>query len=75
MTDDFFRDLTWRCDLCHKERPDARISVHKVDIGLPKFPAGIVIRNVKYCSDNPLCFEGAKNWNEEDHLARERVKP
>lgn len=70
-----FENLTWRCAICQAERPDAKISVHKVDIGPKNLPAGCMVRNVKYCNDNPLCYEGAKNWNEEDHRARERVKP
>ena len=53
-------ELTWRCDICGQERPGAAISVHKVDLH-PEQP-GIVVRNVKYCNDNPTCFEGALNW-------------
>jgi hypothetical protein len=56
-----FENLTWKCDICRRERPDAQISVHKVDIG-PADQPGIVIRNVKYCNDNPACKEGAENW-------------
>lgn len=56
-----FTSLTWKCDICHRERPDAQISVHKVDIGPAEKP-GVVIRNVKYCNDNPACKEGAENW-------------
>lgn len=55
--------LTWRCDICRRERPDEQISVHKVDIG-PKDQLGIVIRNVKYCNDNHDCIIGAANWKE-----------
>ena len=54
--------LTWRCDICRMERPDAFISVHKVDLGIPKFPPGLAIRNVKYCNDKPACKQGAENW-------------
>ena len=54
--------LTWRCDLCGQERPDPLISVHKVDIGPKNLPPGTVVRNVKYCNDNPRCREGAENW-------------
>lgn len=55
---DWMEDLTWKCDICHTERPDAKISVYKVNIG----PA---IRNVKYCNDNPKCLEGAEHWTKE----------
>lgn len=58
--------LTWRCDICLQERPDKFISVHKVDItgegdGLPP---GSVVRNVKFCNDNPECEAAAKHWQE-----------
>lgn len=59
---DFFANLTWHCDICRRERPDAQISVRKVDIH-PEKP-GVVIRNVKFCNDNPACKEGAENWKE-----------
>jgi hypothetical protein len=52
--------LTWKCDICGMERPDAQISVHKVDMH-PEAP-GIVIRNVKFCNDNLACQEGAQRW-------------
>jgi hypothetical protein len=57
-------DLTWRCDICQRERPDARISVHKVDQtpARSNLPAWTVTRNVKYCNDTPACKEGAENW-------------
>lgn len=51
--------VTWRCDICHRERPDRFISVHKVDITPPRLPPGTVVRNVKYCNDNDACFKGA----------------
>jgi hypothetical protein len=60
----WMENLTWRCDICHETRPDAQISVHKVDIGPPRFPPGIATRNVKYCNDRPACKEGAENWKE-----------
>ena len=59
---DFFANLSWYCDICRKERPDAQISVYKVDL-YPEHP-GVVIRNVKYCNDNPACILGAENWKE-----------
>lgn len=57
-----FSAMMCRCDICHQERPDAAISVHKVDIH-PEQP-GVVIRNVKFCNDSPACKEGAENWKE-----------
>ena len=59
----FFDNPTWTCDICHHERPDAQISVHKVDLTpADLLPRGQVIRNVKFCNDNPACKEGAENW-------------
>jgi len=54
----------WKCDICRAERPDVFISVHKLDIGPKEFPPGTMVRNVKYCNDNPACKEGAANWKE-----------
>lgn len=62
MSANSMEKLTWRCDVCHAERPDAHISVHKVDLH-PERP-GIVIRNVKFCNDNPACIVGAEHWKE-----------
>lgn len=56
--------LTWRCNICHNVRPDEKISVHKIDIGPRDLPPGTVVRNVKYCNDNPACKQGAENWVE-----------
>lgn len=57
-----FANLTWKCDICHLERPDAAISVRKVDISPKGLPPGTVTRNVKFCNDSPTCKEGADNW-------------
>ena len=57
--------LTWKCDICHAERPDEKISVHKVDITPTNFQPGTATRNVKYCNDNPACKAAAENWREE----------
>lgn len=59
-----FEDLTWRCDICQAVRPDAKISVQKVDITPANLSPGIVTRNVKFCNDNPACQQGAENWKE-----------
>jgi hypothetical protein len=63
-------DMTWRCDLCRRERPDSKISVHKVDIGPVGLPAGTAVRNVKYCNDNHVCHQAALNWNEDEQRRR-----
>lgn len=56
--------LTWRCDICRQERPDKFISVHKVDITPQGMQPGTVVRNVKFCNDNPDCEAAAKHWQE-----------
>ena len=49
-------NLTWHCEMCHKERSDADISVLTYSAkGLPNLE-----RNLKYCNDNPNCWEKAK---------------
>jgi hypothetical protein len=63
---EFMARQTWRCDICRQVRPDAQISVHKVDITPEKFPPGSMIRNVKYCNDKPACKQGAENWKEKN---------
>ena len=63
---DWTRTLTWHCDICRRERPDDRISVNKVDMTPAGFPAGTIVRNVKYCNDTPQCFNAALRWRE-DH--------
>lgn len=58
-------DITWRCNVCGKERPNKYISIHKVDRSSDyDFPTGTVIWNIKYCNDNLECFEGAKKKGE-----------
>ena len=53
-------DLTWTCHVCGDGRPDATISVHKIDRskehGLP--PLHYVV-NIRYCNDRAACREGA----------------
>lgn len=54
-------DWQWRCDVCHKTRPDEFISVYKRPYKFTDFPGGItMVLNVKYCNDNPACVAGAK---------------
>lgn len=50
--------LTWTCHVCHAERPDERISVHRKSTVTE---GGIRIQqNVRYCNDRPTCVEGAE---------------
>jgi hypothetical protein len=53
----FFDDLTWTCHVCKKTRPDAAISVYKVDISATHgLPPGTMQQNIRYCNDNPECI-------------------
>lgn len=51
-------DMTWTCHVCGKERLDRYISVHQrkrtaTNTGVT------VVENIRYCSDDPSCREGA----------------
>jgi len=48
-------NLTWKCEICGKERPDNKISV--ITYKLKNFPKAE--RNLKYCNDNPDCQKEA----------------
>lgn len=48
--------LTWHCDVCREERPDAQISVYKTQVTIA---GGATIDfNLKYCNDKPECIAG-----------------
>lgn len=52
-------DLTWTCQICRRERPDAAISVRVHDRELH----GVTFQeNVRYCNDNPDCEKGAETF-------------
>lgn len=46
----------WTCHVCGDERPDAQISVLRVDV--PYFGALLTV-NVRYCNDRLACLRGA----------------
>jgi len=64
-------ELTWRCHICKKIRPDDKISVFKKDLSevdvsdteMPPFPKGFGQANVRYCNDDINCTEKAKTYN------------
>lgn len=62
-------DMYWKCHICKKSRPDAQISVHKIDIGeyFCQTP-GQSWWNVKYCNDNIECTQKAKSLTWKDQL-------
>lgn len=53
--------LTWKCHICGKERPDEFISVYHRPIYLNGQQVGM--QNIRYCNDNPDCFDKAKNFS------------
>jgi len=54
-----FKDLTWICDICWRERKDADISVYERDILKSPLPANTIVMNIKYCNDNEDCRAAA----------------
>ncbi|HDY88962.1 MAG TPA: hypothetical protein ENH82_12725 [bacterium] len=51
-----FSKLTWKCHVCKKERPDAKISV--LTRPIDNIPDSEM--NIRYCNDNPDCVERVK---------------
>lgn len=67
-SDEMFENMTWRCHICGKERPDDKISVHT----RTKEIRGVTVStNVRYCNDNPDCREKAKSF---DFFGKEEEK-
>lgn len=63
-----FSALTWICDVCKRERPDAQIQVvHRPVKGMEdRFPDARF--NLKYCNDNTDCIataHGPGPWPQE----------
>lgn len=50
------KDFTWKCDMCGKTRPDAKISV----LTYPLKDLPHAERNLKYCNDDQWCLAKAK---------------
>lgn len=48
-----FDDMKWTCHVCGDERPDAKTSVAKHQVG-------IVGVNVRYCNDRAECMDKAR---------------
>jgi len=55
------KDLTWTCQICGQERPDAQISV----LSKPLIINGQVCgqQNIRYCNDNPDCIAKAQDYD------------
>ena len=48
-------NLTWKCEICGKERPDEKISV--ITYPIKNLPGAE--RNLKYCNDDKNCIKKA----------------
>lgn len=57
--------MTWKCHLCGQMRQDKDISVYKRYCFLEY---GQLQLNIRYCNDNPTCFELAKSYNPPGYL-------
>ena len=55
-----FENLTWTCHICHKNRPDNKISVKT----RPLVIGGQVMgsQNVRHCNDNQDCIDKAEDF-------------
>jgi hypothetical protein len=52
--------ITWRCEICGKDRPDDKIMVKTFDwSNLYDLPEGTMKRYVNHCNDNRECVVGA----------------
>jgi hypothetical protein len=51
----FPHECRWHCDICKEEKIDALIGVLSYETA-----NDYCIMNVKYCKDNPMCVERAK---------------
>ena len=55
------RAITWKCDICGFNRPDAKISVFKRPLIVNGNRLGD--QNIKYCNDKPGCTEESKTFS------------
>ena len=53
--------VDWKCHLCHRKRPDSKISV----LTKPLRIGGKVVgtQNIRYCNDNDECIKGAQGFS------------
>ena len=55
---------TWHCGICKRERADEAISIISFPMkGLP----GATI-NIKYCNDDPKCYQGVMKKKEKGEI-------
>ena len=55
--------MKWTCHICKKERDDHLIEVISIDVSSEHgLPPGTIRNNVRYCMDNPVCKELARDF-------------
>lgn len=57
-------NLTWKCQICGKERPDEKISV--ISYPMKRLPGAEI--NLKYCNDNQECEKEAIKKSKTEEL-------
>ena len=60
MSDNPFENLSWKCHICDKERPDAKISIRTIPMIINGRKLGS--QNIRYCNDDPTCVEKSKTF-------------
>ena len=56
-TGGFFRNLTWTCMVCGRDRPDEHVSVLKKRMSILEHDYDV---NIRYCNDTPGCLAHAE---------------
>jgi len=51
---------TWTCHICGEEKADAYIDV----LSYPEKDFKSMTNNVRYCTDNTICYSRALGWKE-----------
>jgi hypothetical protein len=55
-------EMIWHCHCCKSRKPDGNIKAYRHDISnIYQLESGMLILNIRYCNDNPSCFQKAKN--------------
>ena len=53
--------LTWKCHICQRERPDDKISVVSKPLKINGKTVGQ--QNIRYCNDNENCIQKAQDYS------------
>ncbi len=55
-----FDNLTWKCHICGKDKPDGKISVRTTPMIIGGRKMGD--QDIRYCNDNNDCIEKSKTF-------------